>query len=174
MERQLLLLGLLRAQKMHGYQLNEFLERSYDFVTDLKPSTAYYLLDKLATEGYVQVQVEQVGNRPPRRVYELTPAGEARFLELLRANLAGRTAPVYADEIGLSFMNELSRVEVHHSLAEKCQFIRAELDRLGGMETALRAGGSEQVYLALDHHLTLLRAEVAWFDNLLERLSKDT
>jgi DNA-binding PadR family transcriptional regulator len=173
MERQLLLLGLLRAQKMHGYQLNEFLERSYDFVTDLKPSTAYYLLDKLATEGYVQVQVEQVGNRPPRRVYELTPAGEARFLELLRANLAGRTAPIYADEIGLSFMNELPKVEVRNSLAEKRQLLRADLNRLTGIEVTLRSGGSAQVYLAADHHLTLLRAELTWLDNLLERLNKD-
>jgi DNA-binding PadR family transcriptional regulator len=169
MERQLLLLGLLRAQKMHGYQLNEFLERRWDFVTDLKPSTAYYLLDKLAGDGYVQVQTEQVGNRPPRRVYELTPAGEARFLELLRANLAGRTAPVYADEIGLSFMDALPRSEVQGFLAQKRQLLQVELDRLAGMEMTLRAGGSEQVYLALDHHLTLLRAELTWLENLLGR-----
>lgn len=174
MERQLLLLGLLRAQKMHGYQLNEFLERSYDFITDIKPSTAYYLLDKLANDGYVQVQVEQVGNRPPRRVYELTPAGEGRFLELLAANLANRTPPVYADEVGLSFMGELPQAEVQRALAEKRQLLQADLDRLTEIEAALRASGSAQVRLAADHHLTLLRAELAWFDTLLERLSQES
>ena len=166
MERQLLLLGLLRAQKMHGYQLNEFLERHYDFITDLKASTAYYLLDKLASDGYVGMAVEQVGNRPPRRVYEITPKGEAHFFDLLRANLAARTAPVYADEVGISFMDELSRDEVRACLAQKRQHIQAEIDRLTGMEATLR-GGSRQVYLALDHHLTLVRAELAWLDNLL-------
>ena len=168
MERQLLLLGLLRAQKMHGYQLNEFLERHYDFITDLKSSTAYYLLDKLATDGYVSMEVEQVGNRPPRRVYEITPKGEAQFFDLLRANLAAHNAPIYADEVGLSLMADLPRPEVRACLVQKRRLIQVELDRLAGMEATLRTGGNEQVYLALDHHLTLVRAELAWLDRLLE------
>ena len=48
MERQLLLLGLLRREDMHGYRLNEFIERDMAFCTDVKKPTAYYLLDKLA------------------------------------------------------------------------------------------------------------------------------
>jgi len=51
MDRQLLLLGLLRRQEMHGYQLNEFIEEKMHFCIDLKKPTAYYLLDKLAQEG---------------------------------------------------------------------------------------------------------------------------
>lgn len=37
-----------------------------------------------------------------------------------------------------------------------------------------RTGGCEQVHLAADRRLTLLRAELAGLDNLLERLNKDT
>jgi DNA-binding PadR family transcriptional regulator len=71
MERQLLLLGVLRAQKMHGYQLNEFLERHVDLITNLKAPTAYYLLDRLEAGGYARTHQEQAYNRPQRRVYKI-------------------------------------------------------------------------------------------------------
>ena len=170
MERELQLLGILRAQRMHGYQLNDFLERRYDFVTDLKPSTAYYLLDRLAADGYVQMRYEQVGNRPQRRVYEITPSGEAHFFELLRLNLSGRTPPVYVDEVGLAFIDELPLSETLPSLHEKRRLLQAELERLSAFENAMRAGGGGGAQRALDHHLTLVRAELSWLDSLLADL----
>jgi DNA-binding PadR family transcriptional regulator len=170
-ERELLLLGILRAQRMHGYQLNDFLERRYDFVTDLKPSTAYYLLDRLAVDGYVQMHYEQVGNRPQRRVYEITPSGEAHFFELLRLNLSGRTPPVYADEVGLAFIDELSLTETLAALHEKRQLLQAEMERLSAFENAMRTGGGGRAQRALDHHLTLVRAELTWLDTLLTELT---
>ena len=69
MDRQLLLLGLLRREEMHGYQINEFIEEKMHFCIDLKKPTAYYILDKLAQQKYVAVEREQAGNRPPRRSY---------------------------------------------------------------------------------------------------------
>jgi DNA-binding PadR family transcriptional regulator len=173
MERQLLLLGVLRAQKMHGYQLNEFLERHFDFITNLKAPTAYYLLDRLAADGYVQAYQEQVGNRPQRRVYEITPKGEAYFAELLRQNLRNCALPSYADEVGLAFLNDLPGPEARACLLEKRTQVEAELTRLSAVQERLRANEDETrpVQLALDHHLTLIRAELAWLDALLGTLA---
>jgi DNA-binding PadR family transcriptional regulator len=56
MDRQLLLLGLLRRQEMHGYQLNEFIEEKMHSCIDLKKPTAYYLLDKLAQAVLMSVK----------------------------------------------------------------------------------------------------------------------
>jgi DNA-binding PadR family transcriptional regulator len=163
MERTLLLLGVLRAQKMHGYQLNDFLERHYDFVTDLKPSTAYYLLDKLAADGFVTMHQEQVGNRPPRRVYEITRSGEEHYLELLRANLATRGSPVYSDEVGLAFVQDLPVQEVHAALVQKLAAWRAEYERLAEVAPRMgdKAGGAA---LTLNHHLHMIAAEVSWLE----------
>ncbi len=174
MERQLLLLGILRAQKMHGYQLNDFLEKHYDFVTDLKPSTAYYLLDKLATDGYVQMHQEQVGNRPQRRVYEITPKGEAYFIELLRANLRTRDRPIYGDEVGLAFLSDLTPDEVRGYLMDKVALLRDELAELRRMEHAVSDGNAGQdVYLTLEHHITLVEADLRWWERLGKRLYND-
>lgn len=173
MERQLLLLGVLRAQKMHGYLLNDFLEKHYDFVTDLKPSTAYYLMDRLAADGFVTMHEEQVGNRPQRRVYEITAKGEAYFLELLRANLRGRAKPVYGDEVGLAYFRDLPIEEVRGYLAEKCEALRRELDHLRNAESALAGGGNQPVYLTLNHHITLVEADLRWWEHLLEEVATE-
>ncbi len=75
MERELLLLGLLRGQEMHGYQLNEIISRVNRYI-ELKKATVYFLLDKMDNSGWIKRTDEQEGNRPPRRVYHLTAEGE--------------------------------------------------------------------------------------------------
>ena len=92
---------------MHGYQLYEFIERSLSFCTDLKKPTAYYLLSRMAQDGLLLETVSQEGNRPPRKVYQLTPAGEAAFQDFLRQNLSSFTAARFPGDIGLAFLEDL-------------------------------------------------------------------
>ncbi|HET8628279.1 MAG TPA: PadR family transcriptional regulator, partial [Thermomicrobiales bacterium] len=74
-ERALLLLGVLMTQSQHGYQINDFIERTLCNVTAMKKPTAYLILDRLAAAGHVSVRSEQQGNRPPRKVYTVTDSG---------------------------------------------------------------------------------------------------
>ena len=67
MERELLLLGLLRSQEMHGYELNEFIDSHLGATVHLKKPTAYRLLNGIVDEGWISYTEEQEGNRPPRR-----------------------------------------------------------------------------------------------------------
>lgn len=79
-ERHLLLLGLLMAQRQHGYSINEFIERNLGRVSGMKRATAYALLEKLERDGLVSMEtVETVGNYPPRKVYAITEAGRETF-----------------------------------------------------------------------------------------------
>ena len=56
-ERELLLLGLLKREEMHGYQLNQFLEHQLGSVVPMKRSTAYFLLNKLSKRGLVNLSL---------------------------------------------------------------------------------------------------------------------
>src|SRR5512134_2568389 len=107
MERELLLLGLLRRQEMHGYQLHELIEGPLSFCTDLKRSTAYFLLDKMAKAGLIVEKQEQEGNRPPRRVYRLTTKGEAEFQRLLRSSLTSYAPAHFAGDVSLAYLDAL-------------------------------------------------------------------
>jgi DNA-binding PadR family transcriptional regulator len=168
MDRQLLLLGLLRAQEMHGYQLNEFIDAQMNFCVDLKRSTAYYLLDKLCRDGYVAEETGREGNRPERRVYRITPAGEERFQELLRQNLATFEPPVYAEDIGVIFEHQLDAAESVRLLQARREAILAHRARLEALHTSLPPSHTA----VIEHHLLHLDAEITWVDRLIAAPAK--
>ncbi|HEX5500625.1 MAG TPA: PadR family transcriptional regulator [Thermomicrobiales bacterium] len=170
-ENELLVLGLLRAQDQHGYQINEFIDANLGRLTVMKRPTAYATLERLRRQGCVAVRSEQVGNRAPRKVYAITPAGEARFRDLLRANLA---APPLSSttEIGLLFIDGLSPREVADRLAARLDQIDALLAMHERTPAAAPPLGVDLagVDLALDHFVAMLRAERAWLAATLSRL----
>ncbi len=168
-ERALLLLGILRGQSQHGYQINELIERDLAHVTDMKKPTAYALLDRLEQSGAVSVHIEREGARPPRKVYAITPAGEARFLELLRANLAEADRVTSAGDVGLMFLDALPREEALGLLRSRL----ARLDeQIALYEKAPHHDLGLGVTLTIERHLALLRADRAWLAGALERLAQ--
>ena len=166
MERELLLLGLLRQMDMHGYRLAEFIERDLTTCTDLKKSTAYFLLDKMVKQGWITQHQEQEGNRPPRRVYRITPEGEAQFQQLLRENLASHTPAKFIGDIGLSFVDTLDRDEALVLLRQR----RAALE--GDLAAARAVPKHEGAWqLLIEHRVVHLEAELRWLDEVLARLA---
>jgi DNA-binding PadR family transcriptional regulator len=166
MDRQLLLLGLLGMQKMHGYQLNDFLDRRLSFITDLKKSTAYYTLGKLAEKSYVSEERERQGNRPERRVYELTEKGADRFHDLLHANLGRFHRTFFRDDIGVLFMSQLPAEEVHAALLKKRQEAQAALEAIG---SHVDHDPDSPVQYVIEHQRAHLCTDLAWIDRLLAR-----
>lgn len=163
MNRQLLLLGLLLRQEMHGYQINELVDRQMAFCVDLKRSTAYYLLDKLRRAGYVSEEVERSGNRPERRVYRITPDGEIYFQRLLRHNLATYEPPTYAEDIGVIFKGHLPPAEAARLLQARRAAVAAHRAQL----EALRATLPADHQAVIEHHLLHVDADLAWLDRLI-------
>jgi DNA-binding PadR family transcriptional regulator len=168
MDQRILLLGLLRMQDMHGYQLNDFIDRRLDFVTDLKKPTAYYILNKLGKEGYVREETEQSGNRPERRVYHITESGERLFQNLLRENLASFEPTYYADDLGLLFIHSLAPQEVRAALEEKLARLREEIARLENLPA--HSGPEDPVRLVLTHKLAHLRLDEQWISQIVTKL----
>ena len=165
MERELLLLGLLRSQEMHGYQLHEAIDSHLGMVVQLTKPTAYRLLSNMAEEGWVTFREEQEGNRPPRRVYAITAHGEVAFQRLLRENLANYQPSNFTCQIGLAFLDELSPQEALPLLRRR----RADMEGLLESPRAHREHpGSLQ--LMLEHQLHQLAAELEWLDTVIARL----
>lgn len=166
MDRELLLLGLLSREGMHGYQLNEYIDRQMAFCVDLKRSTVYYVLDKLCQEGSVIEEIEREGNRPERRTYRITPSGHERFLELLRTNLAGYRSSRYSDDLGVIFQHYLSPAEIETHLQAKRAAIIMHREEL----TLLRTRMPDDRHRAVvDHHLLHLDADLRWIDLLQQQ-----
>ena len=165
MEKKLLLLGILRQQEMHGYQLNEFIDANLSLCTDLKKPTAYFLLDKMAAEGWITAEQEQEGNRPPRRVYRLTPAGEQAYEQLLRENLSEYQSAVFPGDMGLAFLDSMKPEDALALLQKQRDELAA---RLTQFENIPDHGGS--LNLIFEHQIHHLKAELAWLDGVMARL----
>jgi DNA-binding PadR family transcriptional regulator len=169
MDNELLLLGLLRLESMHGYQLNEFLDKRLGFVTDLKRSTAYYLLNKLEESGFITKEVEREGNRPERYVYELTETGRERFHDLLDANLRAAHMPYYNTDIGLLFIDAVPLEALQDALAEKRAGLVDMLDTVRSYVDEHPAGSPARY--ALRHNVVHLEAELDWLDRIATELA---
>jgi DNA-binding PadR family transcriptional regulator len=165
MGRKLLLLGLLRMQEMHGYQINELIDAHLGTSVQLKKPTVYKLLGNMLDDGWISYRQEQAGNYPARRVYAITTQGEVAFQQMLRENLADYRPVSYLNNIGVVYMDALPAEEAAALLSKRradvesfAQVIRADENHQGGFQ------------LMLSFHLCHLEAELAWLDEVIGQL----
>ncbi|MEM7797941.1 MAG: PadR family transcriptional regulator [Chloroflexota bacterium] len=146
MERRLLLLGLLRRHGMHGYLLIEHFKSRAAMPISFKKPTVYNLLSKMEKDGWVQVREEKNGNRPPRWVYEITPAGEATYQALLRDELGSYTEAEFPSAVSLAFIDSLPKDEAKHLLEARRKEVEARLDEvsfmMSGLDNPMHAGNT--------------------------------
>lgn len=165
MERKLLLLGLLRSQEMHGYQINELIDAHLGSSVQLKKPTVYKLLATMVDDGWIGYYEEQEGNYPTRRVYQITPKGEEAFQRLLRQSLADYQPISYLGNIGIVFLDNLPKGEAVSLLMQQQQKVEELAEALQADEQ--HQGGFQ---LMLSYHLNQLSAELAWLDELITHL----
>src|SRR5262245_28517519 len=113
MHKVLILLGLLRQGPLSGYDLHRIVRAHGELYTDLKKGNVYYLLDRLAVDGYLKVEVAPGagGPRGERLLYSLTDRGAARFEELLRAVLRSYDTVHTGVDVAIVFLAQLPRSE---------------------------------------------------------------
>jgi DNA-binding PadR family transcriptional regulator len=169
LSRELLILGLLRGWDTHGYQLVDFLEKRLAYLVDLKKPTTYALLERLRRDGHVTMTVEREGNRPERRVYQVTPQGEAYFFRLLRENLRAFARPSFPDAIGIYFLQALPPEEAEALLNERLSALSHELAEF---EPKVSAHAGLAAQPVIQHYVVHLQAERTWLISLLQTLSE--
>ena len=167
MVQQLLLLGILVKEKMHGYRLNEYVRHAMSLYTNLKKATTYYTLERLERDGYVQHEVEKAGRRPGRYVYQITQKGKAYFLDLLREHLKKYARTYYEDDVGVAFMDQLSTAEVRQLLAEKREKIQTLLQQFREHPEH----GKNWRYV-VSHNIAHLKADLSWISKILKDIGR--
>jgi DNA-binding PadR family transcriptional regulator len=167
MERKLLLIGMLRIQDMHGYQLNELIDTHLGTSIQLKKPTVYKLLGGMEEDGWITFREEQEGNYPPRRVYAITEKGESAFQELLRESIAIYKPVSYLNDIAMAYLDALPAKEAVTLLSKR----REEVNILASIiaDDEQHVGGFQ---LMLSHHSHHLRAELDWLDAVIDQLQQ--
>ncbi len=166
MEKKLLLLGMLRMNEMHGYQLNEFIDAHLGSAIQLKKPTAYNLLNKMTAKGWISYREEQEGNRPPRRVYTITPQGETAFQHLLRESLTHYRPLDFQSDIPLIFLDAVPGEESIALLQNRRLAVEVLLQRLHEFGAKHQSG----LQLIFEHQKRYLSAELDWLDEVVAHI----
>jgi DNA-binding PadR family transcriptional regulator len=171
MHKELHLLGLLQLGPKTGYQLHRITRAHGELYADLKKGNVYYLLDRLARSGALEVTAEAgaPGPRRERLVYAITEYGRQRFHELLRDVLRTYDLPHSGVEVGMVFLPYLDVSEATQLLTERRS---AVLERRTAVEGEMQSSDHRHVSLAQDHLLCLIDAELSWIDRTIERLQR--
>jgi DNA-binding PadR family transcriptional regulator len=81
---ELAILGFLKEESMHGYELKQRLAYLTGHVRPISDGALYPAISRLEKQGLLVKEVEPNQNGMVRQILSLTPAGEARLLDMLR------------------------------------------------------------------------------------------
>ncbi|MEU7608613.1 PadR family transcriptional regulator [Micromonospora sp. NPDC049204] len=171
----MMILGLVRwMQPVHGYDVRrELLSWSADKWANVQPGSIYHALRKLTEEGLLRaVATEQVGSRPARTTYEVTPKGEDEFETLLRNlwwNLGEQSDPF---AVAFSFLPALPRDEAAAALRNRANLLRAGVESMRASLESDWVRNRKPVHVGWMFELWAARAEaeMGWCDRIAERI----
>lgn len=171
----MMILGLVRwMQPVHGYDVRrELLSWSADKWANVQPGSIYHALRKLTDEGLLRtVSVEQVGARPARTTYEVTPKGDEEFETLLRAQWWQLNEPTDPFVAAFSFLPAMPRDEAAAALRNRANLIRAGVESMRASLDSDWVRNRKPVHVGWMFELWLARAEaeMAWCERIAERI----
>lgn len=162
-DKVLLLLGTLRNQGAHGYELQATLSLPGTPIR-IGKANAYQLLRKLEDRGWVRHKEERQGGHPPRRVYRLTAAGEKEFRRLVHDRLAAHVAADHPDAVSLNYLHLVPRKEALKLLRARRKALHARLQVLRRLPTRERTPQPGADYVAEQ-----ARFELRWLDGFIRK-----
>jgi PadR family transcriptional regulator AphA len=167
------MLGLVFLAPRHGYEIAAHFgpEGDLGMVCQLPMSLLYAQLKRLETLGYLGGTTELQSNRPPRRVYHLSPEGEAEFRRWL-------DQPVTRiRDIRLDFLLKLffsSRIPAHDTDDLLRRQVATCRDYLASLEARqARTPPDTFPHLVNPSRLTAARGTIAWLSDYVGRWPHD-
>lgn len=172
---RLLVLGAVRRHgRAHGYMVRNDLEFwGTDRWSGVKPGSIYHALKQLAKQEMLLSHdiAPSMAGGPPRWEYELTDAGEAEFMRLLRHALSDIDEKQEVLTSGVGFIVDLPRSEALALLRKRVAALeawRAEVTRNRTPQSGTREWGHIGEIMELWVHSSVSDAE--WARELIGRL----
>jgi DNA-binding PadR family transcriptional regulator len=126
-KNNLVVLGLLKEQPMHGYQMDQEIKlRHMDTWANINMASIYNTLIKLEEKGFINSKKEKVGKMPSRNVYKITSKGEKELINLIKEGLlkvAKDNDVVFHLSVG--FMPFLSQSDASKALVKRKEQIES-------------------------------------------------
>ena len=175
MSTRLVILGLLRDQPLHGYEIKHIIEEQMGDWTSIAFGSIYFALGKLSEEGMIEmVATEKAGKRPSRSIYQITEAGRAEFLRLLREVWSEAERQYFGVDVALAFMNALPAQEIKGYLHQRVAQLEGALHYLDAhqQEQMGQPDIPDSAVAIFEHSRAHMAAELAWTKELVEKMDQ--
>lgn len=170
----LAILGLIHERPRHGYQIEQVMEaRNMREWTEIGFSSIYYILGRLAKQGYITSRLEQSeGKGPARKVYRITASGRDAWH---RATVEALSTPKGGDLSFLLGMVGLPAIPTEEAIPALRAYQEKLVERRDRVQERWREAG-ERLPLALDglfgYSVHIAGAEIAWIEGFIAKLER--
>ena len=173
------MLGFLRYTPLTGYDLKKAFDVSVRHFWPADQSQIYRTLARMAERGWVEMEIIPQEDRPNRKVYHITEAGQGE----LRRWLA---APLPPDDhrlpwlVQVFFSGQLDDEEILALFEQEAEQLRASLARYAQVPQESAAyveqiGSPRETFfwmLTLEYGVTVNRAALEWIEEVIRRLRR--
>jgi DNA-binding PadR family transcriptional regulator len=166
------LLGFLSMDSFSGYDLKHYFEEQVGFFWTATHSQIYRTLDGLVGEGLARVERVVQHDRPNKKLYHLTDAGQEELQDWLVSPYA--VPPVHHTLlVQLFFAQELEDSEVVELLEDYAERLQEQLElyRSEAFRAHFeKARGKRELFLwyrTLDNVVSVAETELAWVQQTL-------
>jgi len=172
-------LNLLHERPMHPYEMRSLMrERGHDRAFQIKESSVYDTVARLADRGFIEpVEVNREGRRPERTVYAITETGRDELLVWMwdLASEPSSESPPFAAP--LMFLASLGKDRAIAAFQQRAARLEADISASEAYRRAFeeqmpefpRLFGIEEEYTQ-----AMRRAELAWVRTTLAELRDGT
>jgi DNA-binding PadR family transcriptional regulator len=161
---EVLVLGLVAEEPMHGYELLERIRaRGIETWMDIAKASVYQALHRLEGRGDLRGAAED-GSGPERRVYRITRRGRERLRRAVIERMSDAADGV-GSPVALAFVHVLGPDEARSALDAYERGLDERLAEIGARRRRLMRsddGGSFAARAMLDRRALLLAAEHSW------------
>lgn len=159
------ILGLLKAQPAHGYELMECFRSNSHLgrIWTMSTSQLYAVLKRLSQQGAIEGRPYEVPNAPTRMEYEITSSGKKRLLDWLYTSQPSasvhRIRVLFLSRIFIANLLGLGTDDIVTAQINACQAVRDKF-----LEQC-QVNDSEIEVLALDFVIQQMDTAIAWLKN---------
>jgi DNA-binding PadR family transcriptional regulator len=170
----LLLLGLLLDQPVHGYDLYQKIQaEGIDEWFNISMAGVYYSLGKLRDQGLV-VETRQRGGRSARKsIYRLTDEGRSAFFTAMETQAKNQDRTCLDFDLVIYLLNKLPLQRAIDLLIQRQDFLAQQMERVVALETERKEGRSPLKLAILDHSRRFLEMEQDWLESVIAEIQME-
>ncbi len=166
---ELAILGSLKDQPMHGYQLSREMGEALGGFWRVSYGSLYPTLRRLEREGEVEtVPNESAGSGRRKHVYRITEKGERAFLELLQEAPGDTNSEDTRFRVRLAFFRYLPPETRIRLLERRRAALQERLNTIADSQRTARPRDDDYTKALIEHGRSATRSDIEWLGGLIQ------